>query len=102
MGWRDRYKIMLFGSFVERPASGDVDQWYRVTVGTTNPGKLYKGTGTDWQEVEWPADISFQAHELSGSLHTGELPLSRVSGHTAFGSPAHRQAFAASVLRRPR
>jgi len=102
VAWRDKYRIMLFGSFVERPAAGDVDQWYRVTAGTTNLGKLYKGTGDGWEEVPWPSDISFQKHELGGELHTGQLPISRVSGHTAFGPPAHRQAFAASILRRPK
>lgn len=99
MAWRDKYKIMLSGTYAAMPSSGDTDQWYRVTDGTTNLGKLYKGTGTGWDEVAGNPYVA--PHDLDSDTHTGELPISRVSGHTAFGPTAHQQAFAASVLRRP-
>jgi hypothetical protein len=82
---------------------------------STTPPSIYVWTGTGWSDLqEWeniknkPTTFPVGPHPLSGTdpdtgieVHTGKLPLSRVSGHTAFGPAAHQEAFAGGILRRP-
>ncbi len=72
------------------------------------PPAYYAWDGASWIDIQdWesiknrPEVMPPEEHELAGSAHTGDLPISRVSGHTAFGPPAHQEAFALSLLRRP-
>jgi len=81
------------------------DLW--INTGENPPG-IYKWDGEQWLDIQaWeniknkPSNFPPEPHALDGELHTGNLPISRVSGHTAFGPPAHQEAFAASCLRRP-
>ena len=98
MGWRDKYQILLYGTYAAMPPSGDEDQWYRVTSGDTNVGKLYKGTGSSWAEV--PGDPYVAPHALDGDSHTGYLPLSRVTGHD-FYAQGHKKLAALGQLNEP-
>jgi len=81
------------------------DLWVDTSEGTPS---FYKYNGTTWQDVQdWdqiknkPSSFNPEEHALAGAIHTGDLSLDRITGHTAFGPAAHQQAFAASVLRRP-
>ena len=82
------------------------DRW--VNIGE-DPIGYYLWDGAQWLDLlDWetlrnkPDEYPPVVHELNGEYHTGDLPISRVSGHTAFGPPAHQEAFAASILRRPK
>lgn len=125
---RDRiHALILAGALTERkqPFFVEGQLWQRhtnpvldptaeVRVGdlwvdtASTPNTLYLWDGTRWLDLtDWnsirnkPTTMPPEEHALDGPAHTGQLPISRVAGHTAFGPVAHQQAFAAAILRRP-
>lgn len=89
-------------------ATADVrvgDLWVDTS---STPNTVYLWDGTEWIDLtDWetiknrPETMPPSVHALDGPAHSGKLPLRRVSGHTAFGPPAHQEAFAGATLRRP-
>ena len=73
--WRDRYNVILFGTYGSRPEKGDLDQIYIVSEGT-NLGRWYHGNGTTWDEIPIP----LHALDPASGPHTGTLPKAKVAG----------------------
>ena len=106
--------LHLEGVIWKRNTDPTLDSTITVEVGdvwcdtSQEPPAYYSWTGEEWVDIQdWdsiknkPDTMPPQEHELAGDAHTGSLPISRVSGHTAFGPRAHQEAFALSLLRRP-
>ncbi|MDD3494041.1 MAG: hypothetical protein PHZ19_11165 [Candidatus Thermoplasmatota archaeon] len=106
--------LYVEGVIWKRPSDPLTDSTITVEVGDIwcdtgdSPPTYYLWDGSEWLDIQaWenihnrPTSMPPDVHELDGDAHSGLLPLRRVSGHTAFGPPAHQEAFAASALRRP-
>ena len=97
---RDRYNILLFGSYANRPAIGELEQYYIVTGTGTNKGRAYEGNGTGWDEIAlplipWvnitgaPATYAATDHALDpdSGPHTGKLKWANIEDPPATYAP---------------